>query len=309
MRDVLSDIFETIRLRATLYFRTDYSPPWAVTVPALRQAARFHLVIQGRCHVTLASRRAVSIGPGDLILIPRGQEHVLADSADRVPAPLETVIEQSGYDGSGTFVFGVGDPRASTQMVCGHLGFAEGADHPLLRALPEVIVMSPADRARNPLLDETLRLVVRRVFSDGLGRAAAIQRLSEVFFIEAIRASIEQCPEMARVLGALTDAHVGRAIALIHREPARAWTVDSLAREVGMSRSRFADRFSELVGEGPMSYLADWRLQQALALLARPRVSVQEVAASVGYLSPAAFTRAFTHKFGKPPSDFRDAEA
>lgn len=308
MIDVLSDIFETIRLRGALYFRTDYSAPWAVTVPVLSSAARFHLVIQGRCHIELASGNSADLGPGDLILIPRGLAHVLADRPGRMPAPMEQVIEESGYDGRGTFVVGKGDAAAATQMVCGHLGFAEGADHPLLRALPEVIVMTPADRARNPLLDETLRLVVRRVFTDGLGKSAAITRLSEVFFIESICASVEQSPELARIIGAMTDTHVGRALELIHQDPGRAWTVDSLAQEVGMSRSRFAERFSELVGEGPMGYLADWRLQQALSLLARPRVSVQEVAAKVGYQSSAAFTRAFAQKFGAPPSEFRTAD-
>ncbi len=309
MADVLSDIFETIRLRATLYFRTDYSPPWAVTVPAYAKAARFHLVIQGRCHVALASGRTADIGPGGLILIPRGQEHTLADSPGRTPAPLERVIEESGYDGSGAFVVGRGDSSASTQMVCGHFGFTEGADHPLLRALPELIVMTPADRARHALLDETLRLVARRVFSEGLGAAAAISRLSEVFFIEAVRASIEQCPELARVIEAMTDAQIGRALELMHKDAGKPWTVESLALEVGMSRSRFAERFSALMGDGPMSYLADWRLQRALVLLGQPRVSVQEVAARVGYLSAAAFTRAFSQKFGAPPSDHRRGEA
>lgn len=305
MTDVLSDIFDVIQLRATLYFRTDYSGSWAITVPAYARAARFHLVIQGRCHVTLESGREVTIGPGDLILIPAGRRHVLSDGPGRVPAPLETVIQESGFDGTGAFVLGRGDPGASTQMVCGHFGFTAGADHPLLRALPEAIIMSAAMRARHPLLDETLRLVARRAFADSLGAAAAITRLSEVFFIEAIRAAMVDHPELARVMEAMTDPQIGRALELIHKTAAKPWTVETLAAEVGMSRSRFADRFRQLMGEGPMSYLADWRLQRALALLARPRVSVREVASTVGYQSAAAFTRAFTQKFGEPPSDFR----
>lgn len=309
MIDVLSDIFETIRLRGTLYFRTDYSAPWAITVPAYAQSARFHLVVQGRCHVTLPSGQIVDIGPGDLVVIPRGQTHVLSDSPERMPAPLEQVIQDSGYDGRGVFVVGKGNTNASTQMVCGHFGFTGGADHPLLRALPEVIVLTSADRARHPLLDDTLRLVARRVFSDSLGAAAAISRLSEVFFIEVIRASIAHNPELARILEAMTDPQIGRALGHIHNDTARAWTVESLAVEVGMSRSRFAERFAELMGMGPMSYLSDWRLQHALALLSQPRVNVQAVAAKVGYQSSAAFTRAFAHKFGAPPSNFRNLDS
>ena len=193
-------------------------------------------------------------------------------------------------------------------MVCGHFGFAEGADHPLLRVLPEIIVMSAADRARNPLLDDTMRLLARRAFSESLGAAAAIARLSEVLFMEVLRASIERSPELARIIEAMTDPQIGTALELIHKDAARPWTVETLAQEVGMSRSRFAERFSELMGEGPMSYLSDWRLQRALALLSQSRINVQSVAEKVGYLSAAAFTRAFSHKFGAPPSDFRDAD-
>jgi hypothetical protein len=194
MFDLLSDVFETIRLKGTLYFRTDCSPPWAITVPAYEQAARFHFVIQGCCHVSLPSGTNVVLEPGDLVLIPRGREHVLADRLGRVPAPLERVIQESGYDGKGAFVIGKGDPQATTQMVCGHLGFSQGADHPLLGALPEVILITHPDRDRYPLLDESLRLVARRALSDEVGAAASIARLSEVIFIEAVRASVERHP-------------------------------------------------------------------------------------------------------------------
>lgn len=306
MNDVLSDIFETIRLRATLYFRTDYSPPWAIAVPPYAQAARFHLVIQGRCHVALASGWTGDLGPGDLILITRGQGHTLADGPDRSPAPLEQVMEESGYDGADVFVVGKGDPATSTQMICGHFSFTAGADHPLLRALPEVIVMTSADRARHALLDDTLRLLTRWTFASGLGAAAAVSRLSEVFFIETVRASIQQCSQLARVIGAMSDPQIGRALELMHKDAARPWTVESLALAAGMSRSRFAERFSTLMGEGPLSYLTDWRLQQALILLGQPRVTIQEAAARVGYQSAAAFTRAFTQRFGASPSERRE---
>ncbi len=305
MIDVLSDIFDTIRLRATLYFRTDYSPPWAITVPAYQQAARFHLVVQGNAHIQLRSGRALDIEPGDLILIPRGQEHIMSDRPGRVPAPLEKIIEQSGYDGRGVFVVGSGDPRAATQMVCGHLGFTHGADHPLLRALPEVIVMTASDRARHPLLDETLRLVQARAFSQNLGSAAAIARLTEVFFIESVRASVTSSPQLEGLLHAMSDPQIGRALELLHSAPGDPWTVESLATAIGMSRSRFAERFTRYVGESPMSYLGEWRLQKALAQLTETQVTIKEVARDTGYTSPAAFSRAFSQRFGVAPTDYR----
>lgn len=309
MKDVLSDIFDAIRIEATLYFRTDFTPPWAIRVPVYKAAARFHLVVQGCCRIELPDGESVDLGAGDMALIPRGREHVLCDSLGRQPAALENILAESGYTGDGVFVLGRGDPRASTQMICGHFGLADGADHPLLRALPQLIVLTAADRARQPFLDETVRLLVRRVFSDGVGAAAAVGKLSEAFFIEAIRAAALRSSDLDRIFSAMTDPRIGRALSLIHEDVARDWTVDSLASAVAMSRSRFANRFTEFMGVGPMRYLADWRLQRALRLLASPRANVQMIAAQVGYQSPAAFTRAFTQKFGAPPTEFRRAEA
>ncbi|MGE3703622.1 MAG: AraC family transcriptional regulator [Hyphomicrobiaceae bacterium] len=308
MRDVLSDIFDTIRLRGTLYFRTDFSPPWATTVPAYEQAARFHLVVQGTCHVALPSGRREMLGPGDLILIPRGLEHTLSDEPDRPAATLERVVQESGYDGRGVFSVGAGDQNAKARMICGHLGFTQGADHPLLRALPEAIVMSTADRVRHPLLDDTLRLVARRAFSDGLGSSASIARLSEVFFIEAVRAAVSQSPELARVLDAMGDPYIGRSLDLMHSAPADPWSVESLAIAIGMSRSRFAERFTELMGIAPIAYLSEWRLQKALGQLTETEASVKQVARDVGYQSPAAFTRAFAQRFGIAPTAYRGGD-
>ncbi|GHD61993.1 AraC family transcriptional regulator [Thalassobaculum fulvum] len=303
--DVLDDILDTLNLRGAFYYRTDFSPPWAVTVPDLRQAARFHLVVQGSCHVAFPSGASIELGPGDLVLIPRGRSHVIADRSGRDAPPLETVLSAVGYDGEGVLAVGDGDPAATTQLVCGHFTFRTGADHPILRALPEFLVTTNAARAREPWLDDVLRLVVRRVFADGAGSAAAVTRLSEVVFIELLRAGIGTDGTLRAVLDAFRDRQVGRALQLMHAEPARPWTVDGLAAEVGMSRSRFAARFSELMEVGPMAYLADWRLQKALSLLDDPQASVQQVAGQTGYQSPAAFTRAFAARFGLPPTEYR----
>ncbi len=215
------------------------------------------------------------------------------------------MLSALGSAGRGVLAVGDGDPAASTQLVCGHFTFRTGADHPILRALPEFLVISNAARAREPWLDDVLRLVVRRVFADGAGSAAAVTRLSEVVFIELLRAGIGVDGELRSVLEAFRDRQIGRALQLMHAEPARSWTVESLAAAVGMSRSRFAERFSELMETGPMAYLADWRLQKALSMLDDPRASVQQIAGQAGYRSPAAFTRAFAARFGLPPTEYR----
>lgn len=308
--DVLDDILDTLELKGALYFRTDCSAPWAVAVPDYERAARFHLAVQGTCHVQLASGATATLHPGDLVLIPRGRGHVLADSPGREAADLESVLKDSGYDGEGALVMGRGDARAATQLVCGHFTFRAEADHPLLRALPEFLVVTAAMRAREPWLDEVLRLIARRMFSEEMGSTAAVTRLSEIVFIEVLRVGVEQCAELKRLVEAFRDRQIGRALQLIHARPQESWTVDRLAGEVGMSRSRFAERFSALVGQGPMAYLADWRLQKALALLdGAPGCSVQQVASQAGYKSPAAFSRAFAGRFGVAPSAYRRRSA
>ncbi|MEQ9143338.1 MAG: AraC family transcriptional regulator [Parvibaculaceae bacterium] len=307
--DILDDILGTLNLKGVLYFRTDFSAPWSVTVPDHDMAARFHLVVEGRLCLTLPDGTVKELGPGDLALIPRGRAHVLADAPGRVAPPLETVLDEAGYDGKGVLVAGGGDRQASTQLVCGHFTFRPGADHPILRALPDALIMTASDRAREPWLDEMLRLIVQRVFSGEIGSVASVTRLSEIMFIDLLRVGVHQCPALRAVLGAFRDAHIGKALHLIHERAADTWTVETLASAVGMSRSRFAERFRDLTGMGPMAYLSDWRLQKALSLLEDSRCSVQEVAVQAGYQSPAAFSRAFSGKFGIAPTKYRRATA
>jgi len=303
--DVLNDILDTLNLKGVLYFRTDLSSPWAVKVPDLEQAARFHLVIQGNCHVQFSSGVSVDLQPGDLVLIPKGRSHILSDGTTQQAPALETLLNTVGYDGNGELVVGDGAPNATTQMVCGHFNFRSGSDHPLLRALPEYLLTPASVRARQPWLDEVLRLITRRIFSDEAGSATAVTRLSEIVFIELLRHGIGESSALRAILEAFQDRYISRSLQLIHSQPEQPWTVESLASEVCMSRSRFADRFKTLLGSGPMSYLSDWRLQKALALLDDAHCSVKQIASQTGYQSPAAFTRAFSGRFGISPTEYR----
>lgn len=306
--DILNDVLDTLDLKGMLYFRTDFSAPWSVTVPVLEQAARFHLVVQGRCTVSVSGEKSVDLGPGDLILIPKGQTHIISDGpVDDAPA-LETVLEAVGYDGEGVLVVGDGDAAAATQLVCGHFTFRKGADHPILRALPGYLLTTASMRAQNSWLDTVLQLISQQMFADDVGSAASVRRLSEIMFIELLRIGFEEQDDTDSLLLGFRDPQIGQALELMHKQPTSSWTVQKLAQEVGMSRSRFADRFGELLGQGPISYLSDWRLQKALSLLDNQRCSVQQVAQQAGYQSPAAFTRAFSGKFGVTPTKYRQSQ-
>ncbi|USG62557.1 AraC family transcriptional regulator [Sneathiella marina] len=305
--DTLDDVLDTLDLKGAFYFRTNFSPPWAVEVPELQQAARFHLVVEGRLHIRFpSSGEQTVLGPGDLIVIPRGRSHILSDEAGKTAPSLETVLADAGYTGDGVLAVGDGEPHAKTKLICGHFSFRPEADHPILNALPDFQVMTASMRAENATLDEVIRMLVRQVFSGSkVGSAASVTRLSEVMFIELLRIGIENNKHLETVLSAFSDSQISQSLSLMHSRPEHLWTVESLAREIGMSRSRFANRFQSLLKMGPMSYLADWRLQKSLFLLHNSKKSVQEISSDSGYQSPAAFTRAFSDKFGIAPTKYR----
>lgn len=309
MSDVLSDILDTVEFKATLYFQTEFHPPFGIAVPAYKRAARFHLIVQGQCFVRLGDGRVVAAMPGDLVFVPNGQFHLLSSDPNSDCRLLDDAIALSGFEGQGPFVVGQGGANLSCQMVCGHFEFAEGSDHPLLGAIPEILHITTGDRAKHPLLDDILRLIVRRAFTEGPGGTASIGRLSEALFIEVMRASLPQLDGASRIIAAINDTQIGRALGLVHADIARPWTVDSLAGAVGMSRSRFAERFRELIGSGPMAYVTEWRLQRALHFLGSRGYSVKAAASEVGFQSAAAFSRAFADRFGRSSRDYRRSDS
>lgn len=305
--DILSDIFETVQLRGTLYFRTDFSHPWGVTVPPLGRATRFHYVLAGSCWLQLGEAAPVQLNRGDFVLVPGGLSHILTSAPDQSAPPLEALLYEANYQGDGYLVLPGGDPQAGTQLVCGHFSFARGADHPLLRAMPDRIIITAADRERRRWLSAVLDLLATTIFHDPHAPVGVVRRLSEVVLLEALRSAEDEAPEVRRMIAGFADPRVGRAIALIHREPERAWTIDSLAREAAMSRTRFAARFRALIGTTPIAYLSEWRLQRAAALLASSSRPVGEIAHACGYTNAASFARAFAERFGETPNRFRQS--
>ncbi|MBA4047737.1 MAG: AraC family transcriptional regulator [Sphingomonas sp.] len=302
MNDVLDDILDTVELRAALYFWGEFRPPFGLRVPALENAARFHLNIVGECVVELADGQSVRLDAGDLVLVPNGAPHRILGTPDDPCMLLDDAYAVAGFTGDGPFLLGDGPPDAACQLICGHFGFAAGADHPLLHAVPELLHITAAERATQSLLDDLVGLISQRMIAGGAGAMASVTRLSEALFIEILRFAAAKHPMMTTMMRAITDPQIGHALRLIHNDIAKGWTVESLGSAVGMSRSRFAERFRELVGTTPMGYIAEWRLQRALRFLNVQRSSVKAVATQVGFQSAAAFTRAFTTRFGQSPT-------
>lgn len=304
--DVLSDILDALRLRGALYFSTEFTRPWGLRVPSFQRVARFHLVVRGSTWLrVMPDEEPLHLETGDLVLVPHGAEHVLADTPDTPCRMLDEVLELAGYDGRGTLVFGGEDEGAPTRMVCGHFDFDEGFDHPLLAQLPPALVVRWDQAVQGSPLEDVFRFITREVLEGRPGHDAVARRMSEVLFVQAVRFWADTVDHDAGVLAALADERLGEALSAIHAEPASRWTLETLARKAAMSRTSFAERFREVVGETPHQYLTHWRVQNARRLLAESSLSLERIALRVGYESAASFSRVFKKEMGATPGAYR----
>lgn len=304
--DVLSDILGALRMRGTLYFSTEFGRPWGLRVPAFQRVARFHLVVRGSTWVrVMPDHPPILLESGDLVLIPHGAEHVLADTPDTPCRTVDEVVKDAGFDGQGALVYGGEDDGGPTRLVCGHFEFDEGFDHPFLAQLPPALVVRWDGAVRGSPLEDAFRFITREVQEGRPGHEAVVRRLSEVLFVQAVRFWADTADHHRGVLAALAHPGLGQALSAIHRDPAQRWTLDGLARRAAMGRTAFAERFRDVVGETPHQYLTQWRLQNARRLLAESHLSLERIARNVGYESAASFSRAFKNAIGAAPGSYR----
>lgn len=304
--DVLSDILGHLRLQGSLYFTTDFRPPWGLRVPRFGRVARFHLVVRGGCWVrVIGAADPLRLETGDLVLIPNGAEHVLADTPDTPCRTVDEVVRQAGFTGRGALTIAGDDSGSPTRMVCGHFAFDEAFDHPLVQQLPDAMLIRWDDYARDSPLEQAFQFIVREVQAGRPGNAAVVNRLSEVLFVQAIRWWIEHQPAERGMLAALTEPGLASALGAIHAEPTARWTVEELGQRAAMGRTAFAGRFRDVIGMTPMEYVTLWRMQRAKRLLTESRLSLEQVASRAGYDSAASFSRVFTRETGVRPGAYR----
>ena len=318
--DVLSDVLSAVRLTGAIFFEWRLSELWvgesppanliaARVMPEAEHVILFHVVLEGACWVSLPKPDLhVRLLAGDVIILPSGEVSVAssargmrADEADlaiyRRPSdrPLPLVMKMAG------------NGESNCKIVCGFLGCDARPFNPVLEALPQ-IMHAPMSEVSRGWISSLIRVAADETELGSPGSEAMLARLAELIFVEVLRKHIDQLPEDSRGwLAALRNRHVGHAMRLIHGRPAHSWTIDALAREVGLSRSVFAQRFTSYVGVSPMHYLGRWRMQLATRRLKTPGVSVALVGTEVGYESEAAFNRAFKKFVGKPPGAWRKA--
>jgi AraC-like DNA-binding protein len=301
--DPLGRALHLLRMNGAFYCRSELSAPWGLSLPAMPGYLWFHVVIAGVARLETDEADPEILASGELALVPRGTGHVLRSEVD-APAPDILSLEREQVsDRYELLRHGGGGP--ATALVCGAVRLEHPAARNLIRALPPSIVVG-TDAPGGEWIQSTLRLLAAEARHPRPGGEAVITRLADIIVIQAIRAWIETDPA-ARTgwLGALRDPHIGKAIALVHADPARSWTVGSLAQELAMSRSAFAARFTKLVGEPAMQYVTTWRMHLALAALQDRDATVAQLADDLGYRSEAAFARAFKRVIGTSPGAVR----
>ncbi len=304
--DLLSEILRFSKMSGTLYFRTSFTAPWGVEVPQYQNVSRFHYVHRGRCFAHLPTAgETVQINQGDLIIITKGASHVLSEPADARSKSLDSVLEDSGFTGRGALIYGESDSDHETQLICGHFAFDPVAEHVLIDALPEYILLRAYGEASPTWLNESLKMIGFEVGRDDLGSDLIAHKLAEIIFAQAIRTYISGDGKNRHITAAFADQKIRSALEAMHRDPGDMWTVDSLAKVAGLSRTSFANKFSELMGSTPLAYLTDWRMQVAKHLLAETNKPIIEVAQLSGYSSEASFGRVFKRYFDQPPASFR----
>jgi AraC-like DNA-binding protein len=305
--DRLGEALHFLRMSGIVYCRSEFTAPWGLALPAIKDCLMFHVLTSGHGWLEVEEAERRLLQPGDLALVPHGKGHRLV-SEPGIPAaklfdlPREQVSER--YE-----ILRHGGGGAASTLVCGAVRFDHPAAHQLVKLLPKLIFIESSSSPHMEWIQSMLRFMAAEAMALRPGGETVVTRLADILVIQAIRSWIDQDPAaQTGWLGALQDKQIGRAISLVHRDPARQWTVELLANEVAMSRSAFTARFTELVGEPPMHYVARWRMHVALTRLKEEGTALGELAIRLGYRSEAAFSRAFKRFIGVSPGAARRSD-
>lgn len=302
--DPLGEALHSMRMGGAFYCRSELSAPWGLALPPMRGHLWFHVVTSGSCWIETDWAEARQLRAGDLVLVPHGEGHRLRSEPSAHAAPILELDRELVTDCYEILRHGGGG--VVSNLICAAVRFEHPGAFDLVRLLPVVIHVEASASLQPDWMHGTLQLLAAEARDLRAGGETVITRLSDVLVIQAIRSWIETDPAaQTGWLGALQDDQIGRAITLIHRDPARAWTVANLAAELAMSRSAFAARFTDLVGEPAMRYVARWRMHVAVVTLKDGGATVKELADRLGYQSEAAFSRAFKRIIGVSPGAIR----
>lgn len=315
--DALSDALRVLRLTGAVFIDSEFTAPWCVQSQSHDPGSPvsgpnvvfFHVLTEGHCKARLASGgETLDFAAGDLVMLPRDDPHLLGSDLRLTPTPADSLLQPAASGELMRIEHGGGGEK--TRLICGFLRCDQRLCGPMLESLPRLLRVPLGEEAGAAWLTSLLHAGTRESSAPRPGGETVLAKLSELLFVEALRRYIELLPdEQKGWLAGLRDRFVGRALALMHEDPAHDWTVEELAGRVGASRSSLAQRFSDLLGQAPMQYLTRWRLTIAAQRLRDERVSLARLAADSGYESEAAFNRAFKRALGATPGAWRKAKA
>jgi AraC-like DNA-binding protein len=298
--DPLGEALHFLRMSGVFYCRSEFTAPWGLALPPFRACLMFHVVAAGQCWLEVEGAEPCLLKTGDLALVPHGEGHRLVSQSGAHAAGLFDLPREQVSDRYEIIKHGGGG--APSIVICGVVRFDHPAAQQLIGLLPKLINVDVWNSPEAEWMNSTLRFIAAEARELRAGGETVITRLADILVIQAIRAWVSRDPDARKGwLGALRDPQIGRAIALVHRDPERSWTLGSLASTVGMSRSAFAGRFTALVGEPAMRYVARWKMHAAQMWLERGDASLGELARRLGYESEAAFSRAFKRLMGVTP--------
>jgi AraC-like DNA-binding protein len=317
MADALSDVLRSLRLKGGVFLEARFTAPWAVNSrvtaedcqPILANPAQmiaYHFLIEGRMLASTEGEAAVEVGSGEVVLLPRNDTHTLASGRGVTPVDGRRLVQPAPDGGLARINYGGGGEPV--RIVCGFLG-CEDIYNPLIASLPRLLTINVHEATSRAFIETSMRFAVAELVEGRLAGSTVLSRLSELLLVEAVRRYADRFGEQQKGwLRGLKDPNIGRALALLHQNIAASWTAEALAKEVAMSRSAFADRFTTLVGVPPIRYLTAWRMETAKIQLGETAKSVAQVAYTIGYESEEAFSRAFKREVGVSPAAWRERQ-
>jgi AraC-like DNA-binding protein len=313
--DVLSEVLKVVKLQGAMFYNGEFSSPWSLCSPASGAVSPYlapgaghviiyHLLTEGHASARLMDGERMALVAGDLVIFPHGDPHIIENGPPT--KTVDMVKELARIVSNGLKLSRFGGGGEVTRFICGFMSCEPRLSQVFLSGLPPLFKVSIRNDASGRWLENSIRFSVNDADASRAGGEAVLAKLSEVLFVETLRAYIAHLPaEQTGWLAGARDLDVGKTLALMHRNPAHPWTIASLAKEAGLSRSVLAERFRHYLNEAPMAYLTRWRLQLGAQMLASTNDSVVQIAAEVGYESESAFNRAFKREFETPPARFR----
>ena len=308
--DALSAVLRSVRLTGSVHFCFMPSGDWRVEAPQsmgmdsrMLRVVPFHIVVGGQCWLKMPGVRH-ELAPGDVIAFPRGAAHQLgAGEGGRLLTPLAD-LHGSAAQGIPTLSYGEG--AIPVRLMCGYLECDALDFQPIRQVIPELLMVRTGSDQDAGWLSASIRQIVTEVERPSAGGRTALERLTEMMFLELLRREIARFEASGSgFMAAVADPVVSRCLARIHDAPMKEWTIDELARIAGTSRSVLIERFKNLLGASPIGYIRDWRLHLASLRLLQSSLSIAEIAFETGYSSEAAFNRAFKRAYDEPPAAWR----